>query len=106
VNVPADFGSLGAEGGDNVRFSHAPKIGVANSKFLSRLRHNTAIAARARMLGLLYCSAAWCRALPVLVHGREKVQIGHFGFWSMMLFLGVPTIDFIYEWKKGALEWD
>jgi NADH:ubiquinone oxidoreductase subunit 3 (subunit A) len=58
------------------------------------------------MLGLLYCSAAWCRALPVLVHGREKVQIGHFGFWSMMLFLGVPTIDFIYEWKKGALEWD
>jgi NADH-quinone oxidoreductase subunit A len=38
--------------------------------------------------------------------GGEKVQIGHFGFWSMMLFLGVPTIDFIYEWKKGALEWD
>jgi NADH-quinone oxidoreductase subunit A len=33
-------------------------------------------------------------------------QIGLFGFWSMMLFLGVLTIGFIYEWKKGALEWD
>ena len=28
-----------------------------------------------------------------------------FGFWSMMIFLGVLTIGFIYEWKKGALEW-
>ena len=33
-------------------------------------------------------------------------QLGTFGFWSMMLFLGVLTIGFIYEWKKGALEWD
>ncbi|MBX3568541.1 MAG: NADH-quinone oxidoreductase subunit A [Rhizobiaceae bacterium] len=33
-------------------------------------------------------------------------QIGMFGFWSMMVFLGVLTIGFIYEWKKGALEWD
>jgi len=32
--------------------------------------------------------------------------IGLFGFWSMMLFLGVLTIGFIYEWKKGALEWE
>ena len=31
---------------------------------------------------------------------------GIFGFWSMMLFLGVLTIGFIYEWKKGALEWE
>jgi NADH-quinone oxidoreductase subunit A len=28
------------------------------------------------------------------------------GFWSMMVFLGVLTIGFVYEWKKGALEWD
>jgi len=28
------------------------------------------------------------------------------GFWSMMIFLGVLTIGFVYEWKKGALEWD
>lgn len=33
-------------------------------------------------------------------------KIGLFGFWSMMLFLGVLTIGFIYEWKKGALEWE
>ena len=32
--------------------------------------------------------------------------IGVFGFWSMMVFLGVLTIGFIYEWKKGALEWE
>ena len=31
--------------------------------------------------------------------------IGVFGFWSMMLFLGILTVGFIYEWKKGALEW-
>ena len=33
-------------------------------------------------------------------------EIGHFGFWSMVLFLGVLTVGFVYEWKKGALEWD
>ncbi len=33
-------------------------------------------------------------------------KIGALGFWSMMLFLGILTIGFIYEWKKGALEWE
>lgn len=33
-------------------------------------------------------------------------QISWFGFWSMMLFLFVLTVGFIYEWKKGALEWE
>ena len=33
-------------------------------------------------------------------------QPGVYGFWSMMVFLGVLTIGFAYEWKKGALEWD
>ena len=33
-------------------------------------------------------------------------KIGILGFWSMMFFLGVLTIGFIYEWKKGALEWE
>jgi NADH-quinone oxidoreductase subunit A len=33
-------------------------------------------------------------------------ELGLFGFWSMMVFLGVLTIGFIYEWRKGALEWD
>ncbi len=33
-------------------------------------------------------------------------HIGVFGFWSMVVFLGVLTVGFIYEWKKGALEWE
>ncbi|PZQ18014.1 MAG: NADH-quinone oxidoreductase subunit A [Ancylobacter novellus] len=33
-------------------------------------------------------------------------DVGLFGFWSMMAFLGVLTIGFVYEWRKGALEWD
>ena len=33
-------------------------------------------------------------------------EIGLYGFWSMMVFLAILTIGFIYEWKKGALEWD
>ena len=33
-------------------------------------------------------------------------DIGLFGVWSMMLFLGVLTVGFIYEWRKGPLEWE
>ncbi len=33
-------------------------------------------------------------------------HIGSLGFWSMMLFLLILTIGFLYEWKKGALEWE
>ncbi|WP_420432624.1 NADH-quinone oxidoreductase subunit A [Hyphobacterium sp.] len=33
-------------------------------------------------------------------------ETGIFAFWSMMIFLGVLTVGFIYEWKKGALEWE
>lgn len=33
-------------------------------------------------------------------------DIGLFGFWSMMVFLGVLTVGFIYEWNKGALDWE
>ena len=33
-------------------------------------------------------------------------DVGQFAFWSMMTFLGVLTVGFIYEWKKGALEWE
>lgn len=32
--------------------------------------------------------------------------IGVFGFWSMVLFLTVLTVGFIYEWRRGALEWE
>ncbi|MBB3808457.1 NADH-quinone oxidoreductase subunit A [Pseudochelatococcus contaminans] len=33
-------------------------------------------------------------------------ELGWLGFWSMIAFLGVLTVGFVYEWKKGALEWD
>ncbi len=33
-------------------------------------------------------------------------ETGEFGFLSMVVFLGVLTVGFIYEWKKGALEWE
>ena len=33
-------------------------------------------------------------------------NLGALGYWSMMIFLAILTIGFIYEWKKGALEWE
>jgi NADH-quinone oxidoreductase subunit A len=33
-------------------------------------------------------------------------DIGMAGFWAMMIFLGLLVVGFIYEWKKGALEWE
>ena len=33
-------------------------------------------------------------------------DIGLFGFWSMVLFLAILTVGFIFEWRKGALEWE
>ena len=33
-------------------------------------------------------------------------DIGVFGFWSMVVFLGILTVGFVYEWRKGALEWE
>ena len=38
--------------------------------------------------------------------GLALRKIGWFGFTSMMVFLALLTIGFIYEWKKGALEWE
>ena len=43
----------------------------------------------------------WGLALMKLPH-----ETAVFAFWSMMAFLGVLTVGFIYEWKKGALEWE
>ena len=43
----------------------------------------------------------WAVTLMKLPH-----DVSVYAFWSMMLFLGVLTVGFIYEWKKGALEWD
>ena len=33
-------------------------------------------------------------------------HIGAAGFWSMIIFLAVLTVGFVYEWQKGALEWN
>ena len=33
-------------------------------------------------------------------------EIGRFGFFAMVVFLGILVVGFIYEWKKGALEWE
>src|SRR5258708_35755148 len=44
----------------------------------------------------------WAITLTDLSGGATGV----FAFWSMMVFLGVLTVGFIYEWKKGALEWE
>ena len=43
----------------------------------------------------------WGVSLMKLPHSEQV-----FSFWSMMTFLGVLTVGFIYEWKKGALEWE
>ena len=32
-------------------------------------------------------------------------KVSYFGFWSMMFFLAILTIGFVYEWRKGALDW-
>src|SRR5512142_257176 len=37
---------------------------------------------------------------------KMPADVAMFAFWSMMTFLGVLTVGFIYEWKKGALEWE
>ena len=37
---------------------------------------------------------------------KLPAETAQFAFWSMMTFLGVLTVGFVYEWKKGALEWE
>ena len=36
----------------------------------------------------------------------EMVNTFNVGYWTMFVFLMVLTVGFIYEWKKGALDWD
>jgi NADH-quinone oxidoreductase subunit A len=33
-------------------------------------------------------------------------DLGGFGFWAMFIFLAILVVGFVYEWKKGALEWE
>ena len=39
------------------------------------------------------------------IFGNSFAGLTDVAFWSMLLFLGVLTVGFAYEWKKGALEW-
>src|ERR1700749_3704651 len=43
----------------------------------------------------------WAVSLMKLPHATQV-----YAFWSMMMFLGVLTVGFVYEWMKGALEWE
>ncbi|MFI4934309.1 MAG: NADH-quinone oxidoreductase subunit A [Caulobacterales bacterium] len=43
----------------------------------------------------------WAASLLRLPHAAAA-----YAFWSMMVFLGVLTVGFVYEWKRGALEWE
>ena len=43
----------------------------------------------------------WAVSLLHMPHAEAA-----YAFWSMMAFLGVLTVGFVYEWKKGALEWE
>ena len=38
--------------------------------------------------------------------GVALKEIGPAGFWAMMVFLGILVVGFVYEWKKGALDWE
>jgi len=42
----------------------------------------------------------------LIPYALAREQLGSFGFWAFILFLAILTVGFIYEWKKGALEWD
>ena len=41
-----------------------------------------------------------------LFRGRSLKEIGIVSFWAMMIFLAIPVVGFVYEWKKGALDWE
>lgn len=49
-------------------------------------------------VAFLFPWAASLNSLPL--------DVAQFAFWSMMAFLGVLTLGFVYEWKKGALNWE
>ena len=53
----------------------------------------------------LYSDKKKCFILKDYFEPTEQ-QIGIFGFVSMMIFLAILTVGFIYEWKKGALDWE
>ena len=74
---------------------------------LQRLRRRAHEVRRAVLPGRRSCSSSSTSRSRSCFPGRSVFgDLGAYGFWSMMVFLGVLTIGFAYEWKKGALEWD
>ena len=61
------------------------------------------LAAAAWVVGQLFWDLYSIIGFPA---SPNPADLGWYGFWSVMIFLGVLTIGFIYEWRKGALEWD
>lgn len=41
-----------------------------------------------------------------VVYKELMTEVGSYAFWSMFVFIVILTVGFIYEWKKGALEWE
>ena len=54
---------------------------------------------------VIYLLAVWNNYALFTYHPALN-EIGMAGFVAMMVFLGILVVGFIYEWKKGALEWD
>jgi NADH-quinone oxidoreductase subunit A len=48
----------------------------------------------------------WAVSLGDILNGSGFAALASLGFVSMMIFLAILTVGFIYEWKKGALEWE
>jgi hypothetical protein len=76
-----------------------------------RAKQRGEIAARAKMLGILFCSAAWCRALPVIVHASYQLP-GQRGFYIQtsnemgpLLDMTTTVTEFL-SWREfNLLEW-
>ena len=83
--------------------THAYRRFVAENEIQARLLAALAGADPANPAALEAASQA-IRGL--FEQGAMPPEIGQFAFWSMMGFLGVLTVGFIYEWKKGALDWE
>jgi NADH-quinone oxidoreductase subunit A len=47
----------------------------------------------------------WAVSLDVIVNNSEDIITMYYGYWTMLIFLTVLTLGFVYEWKKGALNW-
>ena len=97
------FRSVSKKGVDELARSES-KGWKGVGKSLSRFAQSRAALVSAFVLLVLIIIAIFF-LFPWAV-GLKQGLFGGFGFLAMMLFLGLLVIGFIYEWKKGALEWE